>query len=316
MRTSLFKLALAMPLSEASFPRRGFRWRDAAVRTHLEQIGGSFLRGYNLALEDRDGEMLTDGLEQVEHEFRGFAYEGAAMALALLDRLMPWKHTRLQLFIDGPASSHIYMAYVGAGWSLARIPIRWKSPLTKPHPLLRWLELDGYGFHEGFFHWPKYVRDLCPPRNLKGYATRVFDQGLGRSLWIVEGADVEHIAATIERFPVTRHSDLWSGLGLACAYAGGADRADVEELRRLASCYKKELAQGAAFAAKTRLLAGNLTSNTETVCNVLCGLSAAGAASITDATLTELSETESLPAFEVWRQRIQNEFSRESQSYA
>jgi hypothetical protein len=316
MRTSLFKFALAVPLSEASFPRRGFRCTDAAVRSHLEFIGGSFLRGYNLALEDRNDEGLTNGLEQIEQEFRGFAYEGAAMALALLDRLTPWKHTRLQLFIDGPASSHIYMAYVGAGWSLARIPMRRKSPLVKPHPLLRWLEFDGFGFHEGFFHWPKYIRDLCPPRKLKGYAARVFDQGLGRSLWFVEGADVEHIAATIERFPTPRRADLWSGVGLACAYAGGADRAAVEELRRLACSYRKHLAQGAAFAAKTRLLAGNLTSNTETVCRVLCGLSAAGAASITDATLTSLSETESVPAYEIWRQRIQNEFFTESKNYA
>ena len=316
MRSSLFKLALAMPLSEASFPRRGFRWTDAAVRTHLEFIGGSFLRGYNLALEDRNGEVLTDGLEQIEEEFRGFAYEGAAMALALLDRLTPWKHTRLQLFIDGPASSHIYMAYVGAGWSLARMPIRRKSPLVKPHPLLRWLEFDGYGFHEGFFRWPKYIRDLTPPRKLKGYAARVFDQGLGRSMWFVEGADVERIGATIDRFPATRRADLWSGVGLACAYAGGADRTAVEELRRLACCYKAQLAQGVAFAAKTRLRAGNLTSNTETVSNILCELSAADAAAITDLMLAGLSDTESLPAYEVWRQRIQNEFFTESKNHA
>lgn len=315
MRTSLFKFALSIPLSEASFPRRGFRCSDDAVRTHLEFIGGSFLRGYNLALEDRRDDVLTNGLEQIEQEYRGFAYEGAAMALALMDRLTPWKHTRFQIFIDGPASSHIYMAYVGAGWSLARMPIRRKLPLVKPHPLLRWLELDGYGFHEGFFHWPRYIRDVQPPRKLKGYPARVFDQGLGRSMWFVEGADVERIAATIDTFPATRRADLWSGVGLACAYAGGADRAGVEELQRLAGCYRPQLAQGVAFAAKTRLLAGNLTSNTETVCNILCGLSAEGAASVTDAMLTGLSDTESIPAFELWRQRIQNEFFTESKNH-
>lgn len=315
MSTSFFKFALGMPLSEASFQRRGFRSTDPAVQTHLEFIGGSFLRGYNLALEVRNEEKLTNGLEQIEHEYRGFAYEGAAMALALLDRLTPWKHTRLQLFIDGPASSHIYMAYVGAGWSLARMPIRRESSLAKPHPLLRWLEYDGFGFHEGFFHWRKYIRELAPPSKMKGYAARVFDQGLGRSLWFVEGANVEYIAETIERFPTTRRADLWSGIGLACAYAGGADRAGIEELQRLAGGYKAQLAQGVAFAAKTRLLAGNLTSNTETVSNILCGRSAEGAASITDAMLDGLSDTDSLPAYEVWRQRIQNEFFTESKNY-
>lgn len=313
MLTSLFNFVLAMPLSEASFERRGFWWKDNAVRTHLECIGGSFLCGYNLALENPGGEALTTGLNQVEHEFRGFAYEGAAMALALLDQLAPWKQRRLQSFIDGPASSHIYMAYVGAGWSLARLPIRRKSSLARPHPLLRWLELDGYGFHEGFFHWPKYIRDLRRPR-LKGYAARAFDQGLGRSLWFVEGADVERIAAAVEKFPVTRRADLWSGVGLACGYAGGADRAGVETLRKLARSYQSQLAQGAAFAAKTRQLAGNVTSNTECVCNVLCGRSAAGAASVTDAMLDGLGETGPLPAYEIWRQRIQHEFFTESGS--
>lgn len=196
------------------------------------------------------------------------------------------------------------------------MPLRRKSPLVKPHPLLRWLEFDGYGFHEGFFHWRKYIRDLTPPRKLKGYAARVFDQGLGRSMWFVEGADVERIATTIDSFPATRRADLWSGVGLACAYAGGADRAAITHLQRRACCYKAQLAQGVAFAAKTRLRAGNLTSNTETVSNILCGRSAEDAASITDAMLAGLSDTESLPAYEVWRQRIQNEFFTESKNHA
>jgi hypothetical protein len=306
---SLFKLALGLSPSEASFAKRGFWHADNAVREHLECVGANFLKGYNFALADRGSAVLTASLEEVENEFRGFAYEGAAMALAILDQLIPWKRTRLQSFIEGPGSPHVFMLYVGAGWSLARLPFRRQGALAKPHPVLRWLELDGYGFHEGFFRWPSYINKQIRAKRLTGYASRVFDQGLGRSLWFVEGADVERIASTIRKFPVWRQADLWSGVGLACAYAGGADESAVEVLRRSACCYRNHLAQGAAFAAKTRQRANNLTDNTERVCKTLCGVSAAEAALITDSTRDGLPESGPVPAYEVWRQRIQNQFS-------
>jgi len=306
---SLFKLAAGISPSEASFAKRGFWCGENAVREHLECVGMSFLKGYNLALEDQGSAVLSEKLEEVENEFRGFAYEGAAMALAILDRLIPWKKTRLQTFIDGPGSPHIFMMYVGAGWSLARLPFRRQEALAKPDPVLRWLEIDGYGFHEGFFHWPNYVKKQIRASRLTGYASRAFDQGLGRSLWFVEGADVERIASTIRKFPSYRQADLWSGVGLACAYAGGADRSAAELLRRSACCYQNHLAQGAAFAAKTRQRAKNPTANTDRVCRSLCGVSADEAALITDSTRFGLPESGPVPAYEVWRQRIQTQFS-------
>lgn len=307
---SLFKLALGVSLSEASFAKRGFWYGETSVRDHLECVGMSFLKGYNLALEDQGIAALSESLEEIENEFRGFAYEGAAMALAMLDRLIPWKKTRLQTFIDGPGSPHIFMVYVGAGWSLARLPFRSQEALAKPDPVLRWLEIDGYGFHEGFFHWPKSIKKQIRARRFTGYASRAFDQGLGRSLWFVEGTDAERIASTIRKFPDHRQADLWSGVGLACAYAGGADNSAAELLRRSACCYQNHLAQGAAFAAKTRQRAGNPTANTDRVCQSLCGVSADEAALITDTTRVGLPESGPEPAYEVWRQRIQTQFSR------
>jgi enediyne biosynthesis protein E3 len=304
---TLFKFAFGISPGEASFAKRGFRV-DSDARSHLECIGMNFLIGYNQALEDRRHDVLTAALNEVAAEFRGFAYEGAAMALALLDQLIPWKRMRLESFMSGPGAPHIFMLHVGAGWSLARLRRRYDVVLATPYPLLRWLAIDGYGFHEGYFHWRNYVVEQRSPKRMKGYARRVFDQGLGRSLWFIEGADVERIAATIEGFPALRRADLWSGVGLACAYAGGASQAAIEELGRLARCFNSHLAQGVAFAAKTRERAKNLTRNTEVVCRTLCGLSATEAAGITDSTLSNLPETEAVPAYEIWRQRIQNTF--------
>ena len=43
----------------------------------------------------------------------------------------------------------------------------------------------------------------------------MFDQGLGRSFWFVNGGNPELIAQTIHSFPDSRQADFWSGIGLA-----------------------------------------------------------------------------------------------------
>src|SRR5918993_67704 len=113
----------------------------------------------------------------------------------------------------------------------------------------------------------------------------------------------------INAFPSSRRDDLWSGVGLACAYAGGCERAAVESLRAAANRHLPALAQGVAFAAKTRHRAANFNSHTETVCRVICGHSAKEAAAITDAALEHLCGEDGVPLYEVWRRRIQNKIA-------
>jgi hypothetical protein len=298
---------------ETSFARRGFRGDFAAVRERLEGVGGSFAAGYHAALEESAPETVAARIDaELDRELRGFAYEGAGMALALLDRLTPWRRDRLARFLAGPGDPHTYLVIVGAGWILARLPLSPERLLARLDPLLGWLALDGYGFHEGFFHWPRSVARQEVPRKLRGYARRGFDQGLGRSLWFVDGADVRLLPRTIGAFPAGRQPDLWAGLGLAAGYAGGRGRADLEELRRAAGAYAPELAQGTVFAAKARQRAGNIAAPTELAAEVICGLSAAGAAAVSDEALRDLpADRPGEPAFEVWRRRIQDQFRKE-----
>jgi hypothetical protein len=241
----------------------------------------------------------------IELEFRGFAYEGAGMALALLDRLTPWNRGRLRAFLDGPGDRHAYMVHVGAGWALARHGRRVDRTLAELDPLLGWLVVDGYGFHEGYFHSDRFIDRQEPPQRLDGYARRVFDQGLGRCIWFVDGADTVRIPERIGRFEPSRRADLWSGVGLACAYAGGADREGVESLAIASGPYRPCVAQGAAFAAKARQRAGNPSDQTELACRVLCGVPAQRAAEWTDVALVDLTDSEAEPRFEIWRRRIQ-----------
>jgi hypothetical protein len=277
----------------------------------VERIGCNFLHGYHAALEEDEVDALALRLNKIESELRGFAFEGAAMSLTLLDHLTPFRNNRLHAFLNGHGATHPYMVHVGAGWAFARLP--WlrrcvERPLARLDPLLRWLAVDGYGFHEGYFHWRRCVETQAIPDRLAGYGRRAFDQGLGRSLWFVDGADVSRIPATIGAFPPSRHADLWAGVGLACTYAGGAERDCLEALLAKAGPYAPTLAQGAAFAAKARHRAGNPATHTEIACQVLCALSADGAAHLCDLALKDLPPDGAEPAYEVWRQRIRAQF--------
>ena len=314
-RAALRRALLGISPAETTFARRRFRGESAAVRERLEKVGRCFVRGYNIALEEDRPLPLAARLEaEVEHEFQGFAYEGAGMALALLDTLIPGRRDRLARFLAGPGQVHAYIVHVGAGWILARLPISPERLLARLEDrALRWLALDGYGFHEGFFRWPRSVVQQAVPRKLRGYARRGFDQGLGRSLWFVDGADVRLIPRTLGAFAEARRPDLWSGVGLACGYAGGRGEADLEVLRRAAGPHAAQLAQGIAFAAKARERAGNPAAHTELACQVICDLSAAAASAVTDDTFRGLpADRPGEPAFEVWRRRIQDRLSEGS----
>ena len=295
---------------ETSFARRGFRWDSEEIRARLEGVAGRFVEGYHVALEESRLDGLTARLDEIPPETAGFAYEGAGMALALLDTVTPWRRGRLDSFLKGPADPHTYIVHVGAGWILARLPLSPERLLSRFDRVLGWLALDGYGFHEGFFRWPRSVARQEVPSKVRGYARRAFDQGLGRSLWFVEGAGPQRIHGTISAFPAGRQGDLWSGAGLACAYAGGRDRAAVETLLRLAGEHAPQLAQGVGFAASARQRAGNPAPQTELACQTVWGADAATVAEVVFRAGDDLPQDGAEPGFEAWRRRIQQCFER------
>jgi hypothetical protein len=306
---AFLKFLFRISEAETTFERRGFRGGEAGARGRLEKIGHAFVSGYHAALDNDRKAVLVPQLERLEPALRGFAYEGAAMGLGILDRVTPWRRDRVQTFLNGAGKPHAYMVHVALGWVAARMRRPLEKVLAPLDPLLRWLVLDGYGFHEGFFHWPKYLNGQAIPTGIVGHAARVFDQGLGRSLWFIDGCNVARLRETVAGFAEPRRADLWSGIGLASVYAGEVSDAELLTLFEAAGSFRPELAQGAAFAAKARHRAGIATPYTNSACWILCRMSSADAAALTDAALENLPANGAEPAYELWRKRIQEKFS-------
>jgi hypothetical protein len=310
---------LTPPMSAASVAKRGFYAKNSDAVALLETIGRSFLTGYGHAVGSRTLAEAQSQLEAVPRRFRGFAYEGAAMGYAVLDGLGPGRR-RLPEFLAGPGEPHLYMAYIGIGWACARLPQwRWRRILPAD-PLLCWLVLDGYGFHQAYFHTRRYVdgrrRDAGGgwPYRPASYVGRATDQGIGRALWFVEGTDVERVAGRIETFPPQRRADLWSGAGLAATYAGGVDDAALRTFWKLAGEYRPQVAQASAFAAEARVRTGLVTAHTGQATEAFCGMSPEQAAALSRQIQAGLPTHPPVPSYEIWRERLAQRFASAGRS--
>lgn len=299
---------------ETKLATRGFHEKNPEARARLERVGEMFLKGYAIAAEARSATEAENGMEELPWEFRGFAYEGAGMGYAVRDGLPLGGHW-IRDCLAGRGDEHIYMVYVGAGWALARLPrMRWKHATAgMTDPILRWLALDGYGFHQAYFHTGKYVRGQYqepdfpwPFEGPSWYANRAIDQGIGRAAWFVCGTDPSLVADTLDTFDLSRRPDLYSGAGLAATYAGGVDEAELRTFLDRGQAYLPQIAQASAFAATARVRAGLVTPHTELAARVICGTTPDEAARICEENLPDPSQTaaDQAPAFELWRQRI------------
>ncbi|MEV5606275.1 DUF1702 family protein [Streptomyces sp. NPDC052299] len=310
---SLRRRVLTPNVSATKLDVRGFHVKNAEAKEQLETIGSTFLQGYGYAVEARSPAEAEEWLEAVDVPFRGFAYEGAGMGAVMLDSLAG-STKRLTGLLDGRGQDHIYMVYVGIGWAMARLPRFLWPDVTRTDPLLRWLILDGYGFHQAYFRTDSYVRD--PHREHAftwaggpaPYSARAIDHGIGRALWFVGGTDPEVVAQLIAAYDESRHEDLYAGAGLAATYAGSVTEDELRQFAGHAGKHRPLLAQGAAFAAEARERAGLTIPHTHLAARVLCGKTPAEAARICrdlmPADGARADTSGGVPAYETWRQEV------------
>lgn len=289
--------------------------KSPEARELLETVGRMFLAGYAYAAEAAVPTDAEEPLERIPTQFKGFAYEGAAMGFAVRDGLPFGRRDHVARFLEGRARDHIYMVYVGIGWAMARLPrFRWPDGASLD-PLLRWLVLDGYGFHQAYFHTRRYIHEQYvddafpwPCDGERWYANRAIDQGIGRAMWFVNGTDAELVANMIDKFPEARRADLYSGAGLAATYAGGVDAEELRGFLRRAGEHAPFVSQASSFAAEARVRAGLVVPHTHVATQVFCGATPEQAARVSQESLPVDPVHGDLPAYEVWRQRIANQF--------
>ncbi len=184
-----------------------------------------FLRGFSEALKVPP-EALPNLLQVTPFQGRGFAIEGMAMALTLMDELSPVPYSRLCVLFDGRSAEEQTLAAIGVGWASARLgkPLDWSPTALGSHYMSA--VVDGYGFHQGFFHLQRFTGRGFPMNT--GVLSNFYDIGLGRALWFVHIGRVEPIVHTIDRFLPDRRIQLWQGVGTACAFTGSTEYAAAQ----------------------------------------------------------------------------------------
>lgn len=306
LRPLLIPLLRQNPM-QVDFGIRRFRLRPGSARGELQQAAQAFLTGFHAALRARALSGLAAEVDRLPAERRGFAYEGAGMACGVLDLVTGARGRRCAALVAGPAARYPHLVQVGTGWSYARLRLRPRHGSPGAGPPERWLAWDGYGFHRGFFAPDQVIGRQHVERGLTADQRSVSDQGLGRALWFHECADPDGIALRIAEFPPPRHGDLWSGIGLAATYAGGAT---LEELRRLAEAareHRPHLAQGSAFACKAHHFSGTVPVHTVEAARVLTGGPVEEAASWTDRARAALGPAPAgIDAYQRWRAGIRD----------
>jgi hypothetical protein len=141
------------------------------------------------------------------------------------------------------------------------------------------------------------------------YFPRVVDQGVGRALWFIHGADPTRVAGAVSKFARERHADLWSGVGLAVAFAGGCGSEGLAALRESSGEQWPDLAQGAVFAAKARSFSEVVPGHTRVAVAALTGMSVTAAATLADAAEAPPCAEAGVPAYERWRRNVRDHFA-------
>jgi hypothetical protein len=292
---------------EASFRARKFTSSDASRQLALETMGKTFIGGYNAALAADRPEGVFQHTHMVEPALRGFAVEGAAMGCAIADAL-PFRKPSFAAYLEGLEREFSYLTHVGAGWALARVPWRRAAIFAPLDPVHHWLAFDGLGFHDTFFYHRSVLAGWR--RGPSGYARRAYDQGVGRALWFVAGGSVAIATDLMGTFSVARQSDLWSGLGLAMAYAGPAGEPDFSLALENSGDQATHFGQGVAFACEARARARHIPGHTDLAARVVYGIGADKLSALVRAARNGLPPgTADTPAYEIWRRSIANAMS-------
>jgi hypothetical protein len=309
------RLLMTPSLKKVSFAGRGFPGTPTDATRRLETIPQSVICGFEWGIDARSQWEVERRLSLLDPELQGFGYEGATMAFTILDSMAGGRGHKTRDLLTGPGEPHIFLAYIGIGFAMARLPRPlWKKIVpdltgSPYYPTMSWLAVDGYGFDRAYFDTKRWVDEQRVPASYpwegsREYFPRAVDQGIGRALWFIHGGRADDVAPAVRRFASERHADLWSGVGLAAAFAGGSTPDALARLRQEAGEHQAQLGQGVVFAVKARSYSGLVPAHTELAAGALAGLSVQAAVALADDSAVTTSTSPEEPAYELWRARV------------
>ena len=192
------------------------------IEARLASARSNFVQGYLDALSATT-EALPLLFETLPFHKLGFALEGAAMAVTMLDEFGDPPGGFLTALLTHRQKTEKVLCAVGIGWASARLgkSYHWLPAELENHH--RPFVADGYGFHQGFFHPNMFTDRESPGGNSE--LTLSYDIGLGRALWFIQFGRFEPIVEVIKRMPLKRQTQLWQGVGIACAFTGNSEHA-------------------------------------------------------------------------------------------
>ena len=211
------------------------------VGERISNARKSFVTGYQKALKASKKELPTL-LNDMTGNSRGFALEGAAMAVTMMDELDKANQDLLATLLSKRQESERMLCAIGIGWASARIryPIQWFPASIFSKQEIQSI-IDGYGFHQGFFgkYKPKASADL----KYTAFEHEAYLNGIGRSIWFTQNGIIENIKEIIVKYPTCDKKALWSGVGTACAFTDNIDQ--VDKLQNSAQRYESYIYEGA-----------------------------------------------------------------------
>jgi hypothetical protein len=311
------RLVLAPSLENVTFAGRGFAVNPTDATRAMESVPQAVVMGFEWGIDGGNLKDLARRLDMVDQELRGFAYEGATMALTIKDST---GGHRVRDLLDGPGQPHLLLSYIGIGFAMARLPRPlWKKilPDLQPslfHPTMSWLCVDGYGFDLAYFHTQKWVDEQRVPapypwQGHPEYFPRAVDQGIGRALWFIHGGVPDAVIDAVARFPEQRQGDLWAGVGLAATFAGGCPPEGLVKLRAAAGTHQANLGLGSVFASTGRTAAGFMPEHSAQALEALTGLSPEDAVMVAASTHPNADEPRTEPLYEAWRANVRAELT-------
>ena len=225
--------------------------QNTEVAMNINAARSAFIMGYHEALE-----LHSSGLERVVDKVDpskiGFALEGAAMAMVILDELDRTGGNYFQLLFRDSSEYQQIIYLIGAGLASAKLakPIDWlPEELDRSHlPAI----YDGYGFYNSYFKPPSKGGNglLLSFQKDNIY----FNRGCGRALWFTHMGNISAIEGVIDGVSDSRKALLWNGVAIASAFTG--NRIVEEKLYKAAGLYERNILEGLDSATK---LLNNLT---------------------------------------------------------